>query len=259
MGASRYACRVRISWLEPDLVRAARSALKGVHASWDEHFASGFEPPPAPDGIAAERWPKVVEHVARAERVSEVVRERGLVSAMDEFSDSEHAIELATLVSAAAQVESVSFELVASLLRCDVDDLVVYGSFLTMMVEHAGSERRDQAVALYEQFCEALTRCESDEPMWGDRVGAVRDGLASLYVMCGRDEDAHELFSVRHQEQAEDLVVALAASRAFLSAGQVGRAIQWLELGAERADGLGRASMALRLAKKAESLRTRLS
>jgi hypothetical protein len=250
---------MRISWLEPSVVQAARAALKDVAASWDEHFESGFEAPPAPDGVSEERWPKVVEHVARAERVSQVVRERGLEPALNIFADSEHAIELATLVSAAAIVEQVSFELVASLLRCDVDDLVVYGSFLAMMVEHAGDERREQAVALYEQFCEALGQCESNEPMWADRVGAVRDGLASLYVMSGRLQEAHDLFEERHQEQDGDLVVALAASRSFLASGQTGRAIQWLNTGAERAHQLGRASMALRLSKKAEALRERLS
>ena len=95
--------------------------------------------------------------------------------------------------------------------------------------------------------------------MWAERVAAVRDGLASYYVVCGRHEQADALYRTRHAEERSTLVVALGASRAFLSAGEVGRAILWLGLGAERAEALSRPDMAAKLRAKQDTLRTRQS
>jgi hypothetical protein len=258
---------MRISWLEPDLVRAARAALaahradhsqQAGEAGWAAHFTPRFEPPPAPPGIDPGRWPHIAEHVARAERVSEEIRARGLAAAMMAFRTSGQAIELATLVSAAVQVDQVTFELVAALLGCEIDDLVIYGPFLELL-QQLGGRRREQALGVYERFCAAFAAKSSEQPMWRDRVDAVRDGLAGFYVHCGRYDQAHALFEQRHREDARTLVVALGASRAFLAAGAVGRAVTWLGLGADRAGALGRDDMAARLRAKQDTLRARQS
>lgn len=252
---------MRISWLEADVIRAARAALD-THASdasdWDARWTPRFEPPPAPAGIDPGAWPHIAEHVARAERVSAVIRDRGLPAAMMAFRRSGHAIELATLVAAAVQVEQVTFELVADLLVCEIDDLVVYGQFLELL-QQLGGQRRDRALDVYERFCQAFVAKSSSQPMWRDRVDAVRDGLAGFYVHCGRHDQAHALFAERHQEDARTLVVALAASRSFLAAGAVGRAVMWLGMGADRAGALGRADMEARLRAKQDALRARQS
>lgn len=258
---------MRISWLEPDVVRVARAALTAhrlpeasevSEASWTVHFTPHFEPPPTPVGMDAGRWPHIAEHVARAELVSAVIRERGLPAAMVAFRKSGQAIELATLVAAAVQVDQASFELVADLLACEIDDLVVYGPFLELL-QQLGGRRREQALGIYERFCDAFAAKPSDQPMWRDRVDAVRDGLAGFCVHCGRHDQAHALFEQRHREDARSLLVALSASRAFLAAGAVGRAVVWLGLGAERAGALGRDDMATRLRAKQRALRARQS
>ena len=128
----------------------------------------------------------------------------------------------------------------------------------TLLQEHSG-EHEDQAVAVYERFCAAFEAVPSDQPMWSDRVAAVRDGLAGFYILCGRHDAGHELFLRRHHEDRDSLLVALTASRVFLGKGAVGRAIAWLGLGAERADELGRPEMAQRLRAKQVTLRSRQS
>lgn len=247
---------MRISWLDSDVIRIARERLMDFHPDWGAHFMPHFEPPPAPPGVDPQSWPRIAEHVARAERVSQDIRERGLDAAIERFGDSDRAIELAILNAAALQSGEVAGELLVALLRCEVDDLIVYGPFLDMLQQLDQSER-EQAVGAYEQFCEACRELASEQPMWRDRVSAVRDGLASFYVSCGRHEEGHEAFAERHREDAGSLLVALTASRVFLAAGAVSRAIAWLGTGAERAEALGRGDMASRLRNKQAALRKR--
>src|SRR5256885_307459 len=89
---------------------------------------------------------------------------------------------------------------------------------------------------------------------------AVRDtGLADFYVGAGRLDDAEALFERRHEEDRGDVAVALSASRAFLAAGSISRAVRWLGIGAVRAAMLGRDELAGRLRRKQERVRERLS
>lgn len=250
---------MRISWLEPEVIRATRDALGTSVGDWDALLEAGSGWPPAPHGVPADAWPHIAEHVIRAERVSAVIREQGFHSAAAEFASSPHAIELATLASAAVASDSLELGMIESVLSCAIDELVVYGTFLALLVEVGTREDVGRMVGMYERFCRAARDLRTSSAEWPERVAAMRDGLGSAYVLCGRDEDAHELFEQRHAEARDDLVVALAASRAFLAAGNLSRSIHWLELGAARADDLGRDPMAEKLRRKAEALRTRLS
>jgi hypothetical protein len=117
----------------------------------------------------------------------------------------------------------------------------------------------EQALPVYERFCEAFSAVHSELPMWHDRVSSVRDGLANFYVICDRHEQGHELFLQRHEEEPGELLVAITASRVFLQAGSLSRSILWLGLGAERAETLGRAAMAKRLRSKQATLQQRQS
>ncbi|HEY5938830.1 MAG TPA: hypothetical protein VIU61_29460, partial [Kofleriaceae bacterium] len=92
---------MRISWLNADQIAAARQALTAGGKSWDDHFAPDFTVPPVPAGAPATDWAQLTEHVARAERVSAVVRELGLEAANARFAGSGIAIEAATLAAAA--------------------------------------------------------------------------------------------------------------------------------------------------------------
>ena len=73
---------MRISWLTPHDITRARDALNAAADSWDGHFQPGFVAPPRPDGVDPLAWDRLTEHVARAERVSEVVRDLGLDAAL---------------------------------------------------------------------------------------------------------------------------------------------------------------------------------
>src|SRR5687767_15805523 len=103
---------MRISWLSAEEIAAARRALKAGGATWDDHFEGRdvFASPAEPPGLAHFDWAGITEHVARAERVSEVVREQGLAAAMARFSGSGIAIEEATLAAAAHQDDALDFE-----------------------------------------------------------------------------------------------------------------------------------------------------
>lgn len=249
---------MRISWLIPEIVRVTRAALQSRSPDWAGHFTPGFVPGPAPGGIDAADWPAIAEHVARAELVSQVVREQGLDAALARFRRSTHAIELATVSAASAQVDRVTFDMIADLLALDIDEFIAYGGFLELL-QRLGRHRRARALGVYEWFCAAFAASPSRQAVWQERVAAVRDGLASFYVVCGRHEQAHDLYVERHAEEQGNLTVALGASRAFLAAGEVGRAMVWLAQGAERADALGRPAMATRLRDKREALRARQS
>ncbi|MCB9562126.1 MAG: hypothetical protein H6708_17110 [Kofleriaceae bacterium] len=249
---------MRISWLAPEVIVAARTALKDRTEDWGGHFTPEFEPPPAPAGLAIPDWAKVTEHVARAEHVTQVLRDQGLEEGLRRFAASPFAIEVATLAAAAHSVDALSFEMCALVLACDIDALVFYAPFLRLLVELGGTDH-DRVVSVFEGFCDACVALPSDDPHWRERVGAVRDGLANVYVHAGRLDQGHALFEARHAEEPDDVAVALSASRAFLAAGAVARAVQWLDTAVARADALGRPEFAAVLRDKQASLRKRLS
>lgn len=217
-------------------------------------FASPAEPP----GLEHFDWARMTEHVARAERVSEVVRQQGLAAAMARFSGSGIAIEEATLAAAALEDDTLDLEQVICVLRCEIDAYVFYSPFLQLMLE-LGRSDLERAVKTYEDFVDAYARALAQVPHGARRVGAVRDGLADVYVSAGRIDEAEALFERRHEEDREDVAVALSASRAFLAAGSISHAVRWLGVGAGRAASLGREELAARLRQKAEVVRKRLS
>lgn len=250
---------MRISWLSAAEIAAAREALTANGATWDDHFAPEFAIPAAPpEGASVLDWAGVTEHVARAERVSEVVRAQGLDAARARFGGTGVAIEAATLAAAAHQGEVLDLEQVLGVLRCSIDSYVFYAPFLELVVS-LGEGRGDVAVRAYEEFAAAYAGALARVPHGAERICAVRDGLADLYVRAGQLEDAEALFGRRHEEDQGDVAVALSASRAFLAAGAVGRAVRWLGIGAARAQGLGRGELAARLRQKQETVRKRLS
>ena len=249
---------MRISWLAPDVISAARTALQERAGDWGAHFTPGFDPPPRPPGLAVVDWDHVTEHVARAERVTAVVQEQGLEEGLKQFVASPFAIEVATLAAAAHHVDQLSFELVELVLACEIDDLLFYAPFLRLLVELGGNDH-DRVIQIYEAFTESYQAKRSRESGWQDRVDAVRDGLASVYVFAGRHEDGHRLFEQRHAEDTGDVAVALSASRAFLACGALARSIQWLETAALRARQLGRQELASLLVDKQAALRRRMS
>jgi hypothetical protein len=249
---------MRISWLSAEEIAAARQALKAGGATWDDHFGPEFASPAEPDGVGLLDWPGITEHVARAERVSEVVREHGLAAARARFAGSGVAIEAATLAAAAHEDDKLDLDQVIGVLRCEIDSYVFYAPFLELMIELAG-DKRDLAIQTYEEFAEAYARALGQIPHGAARVGAMRDGLADLYVRVGMTDRATELYERRHEEDRRDVAVALSASRAFLAAGSISHAVRWLGIGATRAQELGRQELATRLREKQESVRKRLS
>lgn len=249
---------MRISWLSAEEIAAARQALTAGGASWEDHFAPEFEIPAVPPGTRILDWEGITEHVARAERVSEVVREHGLAEARHRFGQTSIAIEAATLAAAAHQGEELDLDQVIGVLRCPIDTYVFYAPFLELLVE-LGKDDVDRTVAAYEQFVTDYARALAHIPHGTERIGAVRDGLADFYVSAGRTEQAQALFERRHDEDQGDVAVALSASRAFLAAGSVSHAVRWLGVGAARAMALGREELAQRLRTKQEAVRRRLS
>jgi hypothetical protein len=274
-----------LSWLEPDVVRAARAALAADDL--DGWLEPAFRAPPLPaalpPSIAASDWPAVAEHVARAERTSAVIREHGLHEALARFRCSRHAVELATLVAAAAQFagaetdadpdadtgadatpdprrhDRLVFELCEAVLAADIDEQILYGTFLALLVAAGRDDQPARVIGAYERFTVAASAHAPGHPAreraWLDAARSFRDGLASVYVQLGRAADGDRLFRERHDEDPGDLVVALSASRAFLAAGDRDRAAEWLERGALRADSLDREELADTLRKKAAAVR----
>jgi hypothetical protein len=250
---------MRISWLSATEIAVAREALTANGATWDDHFGPEFAiPAMPPEGARLLDWERITEHVARAERVSEVIRAQGLDAARARFGPTRVAIEAATLAAAAHQGEVLELEHVLEVLRCSIDSYVFYAPFLELMVSLAG-DQVDLMLSAYEEFVAAYAGALAEVPRGSARIGAARDGLADLYVSVGRLEDAEALFERRHDEDQRDVAVALSASRAFLAAGAVGRAVRWLGIGAARAAGLGRGELAARLRQKQETVRRRLS
>ena len=249
---------MRISWLSAEEIAAARQALKARGGSWDDHFAPDFATPAEPPGLQHFDWARMTEHVARAERVSQVVREQGLAAAHARFGGSDVAIERATLAAASHLDDALELDQILAVLRCDIDTYVFYAPFLELLVQKSRGDF-DAAVKNYEQFVDAYAKALSTEPHGSARVGAVRDGLADFYVTAGKIDLANALFERRHEEDRNDVAVALSASRAFLAAGSISHAVRWLGMGAGRAQTLGRDELAARLRQKQESIRKRLS
>src|SRR4051812_9872355 len=230
---------MRISWLSADEIAAARRALKASGESWDDHFGPDFDVPAEPPGLEHFDWAHLTEHVARAERVSEVVREQGLDAARARFAGTDVAIEAATLAAAAHLDDALDLDEVIRVLRCEIDTYVFYAPFLELMLS-LGRSDLDRTVKLYEEFVDSYTRALSTVPHGKPRIAAVRDGLADVYVTAGRIEEAEALFETRHEEDRNDVAVALSAARAFLAAGSISHAVRWLGVGAGRAQALGR-------------------
>jgi hypothetical protein len=249
---------MRISWLSAEEIAAARAALTADNASWDDHFAPEFETPALPEGARILDWEGITEHVARAERVSEIVREHGLDAARARFGNSRVAIEAATLAAAAHEGSELGLAQVIGVLQCSIDSYVFYAPFLELLVR-LGRGELDLVVRTYEEFVDAYASALSRVPHGSARIGAVRDGLADFYVSAGRMEDAEALFERRHDEDQRDVAVALTASRAFLQAGSVSHAVRWLGVGAARAAALGRDELANKLRQKQDAVRKRLS
>jgi choline dehydrogenase-like flavoprotein len=249
---------MRISWLTAADITRAREALAERAETWEDHFGPSFVAPPVPDGVDRTAWDRLTEHVARAERVSEVVRVQGLDAALSRFRGSGVAVEAATLVAAARMADAVDYELVSEVLRCAPDEHLFYAPFLEMLIG-LGKSDLDRAVGDFEVFCENYRIVDATVNDWSDRVAAVRDGLADAYVTAGKLDQAEALFRERHAEDTGDVAVALSASRAFLAAGAISHAVHWLGVGAARADDLGRTSFAQVLRDKQTTIRKRLS
>jgi hypothetical protein len=261
---------MRISWLAAEEIAAARAALRAGGKSWDDHFdeAGRFVAPPdiaspssavaRPEGAAPSIDPLIAEHVARAERVSEVVRDGGLAAARARFGRTTAAIEAATLAAAAHEAEELTFDDILVVFAWPIDPFVFYAPFLELLVE-LGRGADDRVVTTYEKFVDDYARTLANEMHGAARIGAARDGLADFYVRVGRLDQAQELFERRHDEDQNDVAVALSASRAFLAAGSVSHAVRWLGIGAARAAGLGRNELATRLRDKQDAVRRRLS
>jgi len=231
---------MRISWLSAEQIAAARQGLTTGGKIWDDHFAPDFVVPAIPDGVVGDDWALITEHVARAERVSEVVRSGGLDAANTRFASTGIAIEAATLAAAAYEGDVLELDQIIGVLGCAIDRFVFYAPFLELMAARGRTEV-ERTVRAYEDFVAAYSRALLDVRGGLERIGAVRDGLADYYVSAGRIE------------------VALSASRAFLAAGSVSHAVRWLGVGAQRATALGREELALRLRQKQERVRERLS
>ena len=249
---------MRISWLTPEEISAAREALTANGATWDSHFSPEFTPPPMPEGARFLDWSGITEHVARAERVSEIVRDMGVPAARAQYATTGHALEAATVAAAAHEGGQLTFDQVVNVLSLPVDPYVFYAPYLELLVELGGANI-ERIVRTYEHFVEAYGRAMQQVPHGSERSGAMRDGLADYYVSAGKTDEAEALFEKRHNEDWGDVAVALSASRAFLAAGSVSHAVRWLGVGAARAQVLGREDLARKLRDKQEAVRKRLS
>ncbi|HEY4243414.1 MAG TPA: hypothetical protein VGM88_26560 [Kofleriaceae bacterium] len=248
---------MQISWLSAAEIAAARAALSAGDATWEAHFSPAFDVPPEPEQAQLLDWPGVTEHVARAERVSAVVREHGLDAARARFAATATAIEAATLAAAAHEGDDLTLDQVIAVLTAPIDEYVFYAPFLELLVSVGKGDAR--VLPAYEHFANAYTATMVHVPGGSARIGAVRDGLADFYVSAGKLDEAEALFSQRHDEDLGDVAVALTASRAFLAARAISHAVRWLGIAAARAQHLGRAEQAEKLRQKQEAIRKRLS
>src|SRR4051794_9246814 len=112
---------MRISWLTADEIAAARQALTADGRGYEDHFGPAFAAPPEPAGGRLFDWTGVTEHVARAERVSQLVREAGLAAARARFGGTSFAIEAATLAAAAHEAGELALDETVGVLACPID------------------------------------------------------------------------------------------------------------------------------------------
>ena len=231
---------MRISWLAAEEIAVARQALSDGDKTYDDHFGVGdaFTAPPLPEGTGVLDWDRITEHVARAERVSTIVRDHGIDAALARFGESTVAIEAATLAAALHEGEMLDLERVIRVLGCAIDPYVFYAPFLELLIS-LGAGDQSRALTAYELFVDAYVAALTGTQHARDRIGAVRDGFADILVSAGRHDEAEALFQMRHEEDQQDVAVALTASRAFLAAGSISHAVRWLGIGAGRAAMLG--------------------
>ena len=249
---------MRISWLSPDEIAVAREAFDEAGTSYEDAFVLGaFVPPPLPPGRGVLDWDHIAEHVARAERVSAVVRDGGLAAARARFGGSQAAIEVATLAAAAHEGEALELEEVIGVLTRPIDPYVFYAPFLELLLS-LGKGEMPRVLAVYEQFVAAYAAVVAESLHGAARVGAVRDGLADVYVSAGRIADADAMYERRHEEDQNDVAVALSASRAYLASGALSHAVRWLGVAAARATSLGRPAQAAKLRQTQEAVTKRL-
>lgn len=225
--------------------------------SWHELF-EGDEPlvgePPA--DLTQAEWTGLATHIARAERVREMVERDGRAVAEQKFAASPHAVERAYLVG-----ESLDGDLatMVGILSCAIDEWLAYGQFLSRLVELGAAADPRGTVASYEQFVAAAERLPSAQPSWPERVRVARDGLAALYVRVGRPDDAERVYLERFAEEPKDVTVVIGAARAFLEVADHGRAVSWLERAISRAVQLGRTDLIERLRARVTAVRKRMN
>lgn len=251
--------------MHPEVARRAAEALRRRHGSWEDLFDAADsvrDVGEAPHGVARNDWPRLAEHIARAERVREVVRSVGAERAGERFGRSPHAVERAALleerVRSAPLAPDDEAEVVAGILACPVDEHLAYGHLLSRLVELCAHEDPGGTVRTFESFVRAAEEVDAQEPSWPERLRVARDGLAALYVRVGRLDEAEAVFQERFEEDPGDTSTAIGAARAYLGGGEVGYSIRWLERAAERARRIGRLELARDLEQKIRALRARL-
>jgi len=125
--------------------------------------------------------------------------------------------------------------------------------------------RKAQEVALAYQLTQTYSKQQILElylntSYYGAQQYGVQAAAQTYFHQdAGKVDLAEALFEKRHDEDPNDVAVALSASRAFLAAGSVSHAVRWLGVGAARAASLGRTDLADRLRQKQDSVRKRLS
>jgi tetratricopeptide (TPR) repeat protein len=263
---------MRISWLSATQLAIVRRHLVGVDVvlnessqhDWERHFAPSFVAPDAPANVELAQWPHMAEHVARAERITAMLQQHGLAATHARFGDSAVAIEAATLAAAAHFADELVLADVQRVIRCDIDPYLFYAHLLELLVNLTVSLPGGKLGVIheYQDFVDRYERALQRQQMGSigvERIGAALDGLADLYVSRAMYDSAQALYERRHREDSADVAVALSASRAFLAAGVLGHAVQWLELAAVRARHLGRQEMADKLERKRDIIHGRMS
>ena len=174
---------MRISWLRAEEITAARVALSAAVAArgWDALFHPDFAAPPAPAdlGLSAEAWARLSEHVARAERVSEVVRDHGLDAALTRFRGSGVAIEAATLAAAAQVADQLELALVTDVLACTIDEYLFYAPFLELLMS-LGRADLGAAISEFERFVAVAPEVIPWEEVADTVVAAVGAGRVEV-------------------------------------------------------------------------------
>ena len=250
---------MKLSWTQPQQLARVRAARSRYAASWDELFdhTGAARIGPTPEEVDPATWRTLAEHVARIERVRELLALLGHEEGARRFANSPHAVERATLVDAGAQADDGLA--VRGILECAFDQWLAYGMLLSRLIEVGLPSDPEGTVAAFEDFVVRAAQATIDHPSWPERVRMARDGLAALYVRVGRLEDGDRLYRERFAEEETDTAIAIGAGRAFLEARQSARAAVWLDRGAERAAAVNRPALAATLREKAQRLRSRQS